>query len=707
VCRTLFVLDSGAPLVYARLPPQEGFPMAYPVILDSLNPPQRAAVLHKDGPLLVLAGAGSGKTRVIIYRIAHLIAQGVPATKILGVTFTNKAARQMRQRLTDLIGARARGVTLSTFHALGLSILQAEWQAAGLRPGFCIYDTSDQLSLLRELMRQVKVADRRLDAARVLDLVLSAKRKRLKEVPLQWGDDYEMAAFDLYPKYLQQMQAFNAIDFDDLLLRCYDVLQIPEVRARWAARFDYLLVDEYQDTSPDQLELVRALAGERQNVCAVGDDDQAIYAWRGAAVDNILGFARHFPGTQEVVLTQNYRSTGGILAAANHVIANNQARKPKQLWSAEGEGDPVEIVQCKDGEDEAEFVVEQIMQLHYKGVDYRDIAVLYRANAQSRIFEENLALERVPFRVIGGQAFFDRKEVRDAMAFLAVCHNPSDEVALRRIVNVPPRGIGPVALGKIAAVGETTLDASGRPLGLWKALTQAAEVPGLAPAAVAGAQQLAGLLGTAAKRLRAAKPTEAAPLVHDLFAALHIRDAVLAADDAPSIAARRLENLDEAVASLKRFEQRLPADAQPLAEFMRASALVRQKDDDDARAPSEVTLMTLHSAKGLEFPYVFLVGVEEEILPHRRILDEGGSLSEERRLCYVGITRARRRLILTYAQQRTRHGRHQPCTPSRFLQEIPEGPQVVRYSRSEPVSREDHATAAAEFFAKMRQQFGD
>ena len=671
--------------------------------LSGLNAPQREAVEHHEGPLLVLAGAGSGKTRVIIYRIARLIYDGVPAEKILGVTFTNKAAKEMRQRLSALVGRRASKVTLSTFHALGLTILKQEYASVGLRAGFCIYDTSDQLSLLRDLMRQVKVADRRLDAAKVLDIVLRTKRERREEVDLQWGDDYEMAAYDLYPRYVAQMRAFNAIDFDDLLLLSQDLLEMPDVRARWAQRFDFLLVDEYQDTSPDQLELVRALAGPEQNVCAVGDDDQAIYAWRGAAVDNILSFSRHFTPTKEVVLDQNYRSTGNILAAANAIICNNRQRKLKNLWSGGGAGAAVEVVECQDDEDEATFVTETIRRLNYEGVPYGDIAVLYRSNVQSRLFEETLALERVPYRVVGGQAFFDRKEVRDAMAFLTALHNPADEVALRRIVNVPPRGIGAASLERLVEFGEQ------QRVGLWGALQQADNVADLPKGAASGARDLVATLTPYAARLQVAMPGEAAPLVRDLFNRLNLKDSILDADDSPSIATRRLENLEEVQNAVGRFEQRMEDREPPLGEFLRASALVRSADDDDEAKATQVTLMTLHSAKGLEFPYVLMVGVEEELLPHRRTLELGGDLSEERRLCYVGITRARKHLWMTLARQRRKHGKMAERSASRFLEELPAGDGVKRWARDATLSQgtpEDSDMKAQEFFKRMRAQLG-
>jgi DNA helicase II / ATP-dependent DNA helicase PcrA len=669
--------------------------------LGALNPSQREAVLHEAGPLLVLAGAGSGKTRVIIFRIARLLRDGVPAERILGVTFTNKAAREMRERLVALAGSQGRKVQLSTFHALGLSILKAEPRAAGLRPSFCIYDTSDQLSLVRELMRQVKVADRRLDAPRVLELILKTKRERRAEVAIDWGDDYELAAYDLYPRYCEQMRAFNAIDFDDLILRAQDVLNEPEVRRRWSEKFEHILVDEYQDTSPDQLELVRVLAGAARNICVVGDDDQSIYAWRGASAGNILLFGEHFKGAREVILDQNYRSTCNILAAANAVIANNKVRKVKRLWSALGTGDPVAVVACADEEDEANFVAETVGKLAYQGTSYDDIAVLYRSNIQSRIFEETFALERVPFRVVGGQAFFDRKEVRDAMAYLALAHNPHDEIALRRIINTPPRGIGPASLERLVRHAEEHKKS------LWWALQEAGGVADLPRAAAIGVGEFVRLLAPAVERAQQLGASDLEPWARELFDSLRLRDAVLASDDAPALSQKRLENLDEVMRELGRFADRTGPNETPLASFLRNSALVRGPEEDEETRSGQVTLMTLHSAKGLEFPYVFMVGVEEELLPHKKTVDEGGDLSEERRLCYVGITRARRQLWLTYARARPRHGKLTERSPSRFLQELPDGDGVKRCSRDAPPADEAQADAAAnEFFKRMRAQLG-
>ncbi len=670
--------------------------------LSRLNPPQREAVLHEEGPLLVLAGAGSGKTRVIIHRVARLIERGVRPERILGVTFTNKAANEMRERLKGLVGRTAHSVHLSTFHALGLSILREEYEAAGLSAGFSIYDTGDQMGLVRELLRQTRVADRRLDAYKILECILAAKRKRLAEVEFDTGDDYELAAYDLYPRYVEQMRAYNAVDFDDLLLRAMTALENQGVRARWSQRYDFLLVDEYQDTSPDQLELLQVLAARHGNVCVVGDDDQAIYAWRGAAVDNILSFASNFPGTREIILDQNYRSTSNILASANAVIKNNAARKEKVLWSALGEGEPVQIVACGTAEDEAEMVIETIGKLVYDGAKHDDIAILYRANVQSQIFEETLALQHIPFRVVGGQSFFDRKEVRDAVAFLQVAQNPYDEVALRRIINVPHRGIGATSVERLVQYGERT----GK--GLWHAMNNAGADIDLPPAARAGLQSFVDTFGPIARELKQATRGSLGVTAHKLFDALGLRQSIIDADESPNVTAKRIENLEHVTRALERFEGYTEASGPLLTEFLRVSALTRgdSEPEDEDEKKGKVTLMTLHSAKGLEFPYVFLVGVEEELLPHKRTIEMGLDFGEERRLCYVGMTRARKRLWMSYAKTRMRYGRLEPRTPSRFLDELPEPPVIERRDRESPPTEDEADAKADEFFAKMRATLG-
>ena len=671
--------------------------------LDGLNAKQYEAVMHSEGPLLVLAGAGSGKTRVITFRIARLLQEGVSPEEILGVTFTNKAAKEMRERLTHLVGKVARQVTLSTFHSLGLSILKEEAKVVGLRKGFCIYDTSDQLGVVRELMKFHKVADRRLDPGKILDIILKTKRLRLKAVEFDWADEYEFAASELYPKYMEQMRAFNAVDFDDLMIKSMDALRVPEVAERWSRRYRFIMVDEYQDTSTDQLDLLKVLAGHN-NICVVGDDDQSIYGWRGAASENILKFEREFPGALEVILDQNYRSTNSILNVANDVITNNSKRKSKELWSESGDGAAVDIVTCSGSDDEAEFVCEKIRELRSTGAKLSDVAILYRSNLQSRIFEEFLGSERLPYEVVGGQAFYERKEVRDLIAYLSFFANPRDEMSLRRIVNVPARGIGATTIEKLTQLSDR------RSIPLGKAIEESSTLEGLNARTKAGLQSFVDLT----RRYRAlikgvGKPSGTlVSIVDALIEETRLRDSIMAADEAPTIVTRRLENLDEVLNGVRRFEEHY--DGADLAlDFVRSATLIRNEEDDE-EDKGTVTLMTLHSAKGLEFPYVFMVGLEEDLLPHKKSIEEGGEISEERRLCYVGITRARQRLWMSFARQRGQRGKMVPRTPSRFLEEISDGVSYVRrWDRERPMQDEnyDPDAAAANFFANMKAMLGD
>jgi DNA helicase-2/ATP-dependent DNA helicase PcrA len=423
--------------------------------LSTLNPPQREAVTTTEGPLLVLAGAGSGKTRVIAHRVAWLLVQGVDPEAILAVTFTNKAAGEMRERVAALAGPPGVDVFVSTFHSLGLWLLGEEHRAAGLPRRFAICDAADQSALVKRCMREVKVDDRRFDAGRILALVSRAKnagKKRIVPRPAGQGDDYDLVAAEVFPRYEQALRAQRAVDFDDLIARPVELLKKdPALRGKYTARFRYLLVDEYQDTNLAQLDLLVLLAGERRNVCAVGDDDQAIYGWRGAEVRNILRFEKHFPGAKEVRLEQNYRSTGNILACANGVIAKTPHRKAKRLWTAEGAGERVRVVAFDQEEDEARFVAGEIARLRGEGRPFGHFAVLYRLNAQSRPIEEALREADMPYVVHGGPAFFDRAEVRDLLAYLKVCVAPEDEVSLARIMNVPARGIGDVSVERVHA----------------------------------------------------------------------------------------------------------------------------------------------------------------------------------------------------------------------------------------------------------------
>ncbi len=667
---------------------------ARPVLdLSTLNPPQREAVTTTEGPLLVLAGAGSGKTRVIVHRIAWLVQKGVDPESILAVTFTNKAAGEMRDRVGAVAGAAGVDVFVSTFHSFGLWLLQQEHVAAGLPKRFAICDAGDQITLVKRCMREVKVDDRSFDAHKVLSIVSRAKnegRKRIRVREAGQGDDYDLVASEVLPRYERALRAQRSVDFDDLIALPVALLSKDEaLRKRLARRFRYLLVDEYQDTNAAQLELLKLLAGEQRNVCAVGDDDQAIYGWRGAEVKNILRFERHFPGAKEVRLEQNYRSTGHILACANAVIAKNPDRRPKKLFTAEGPGEKVRVVALENEEEEARFVGEELARLRREGRPWKHFAVLYRLNAQSRPIEEALRAAAMPHAVHGGPAFFDRSEVRDLLAYLKVCVAPRDEVSLARIVNVPARGIGDASLERVHAwaVAES--------LPLFDALARAGEVPDLPRGAAERIAAFVALVEKYRARFAEGKVAEAArALVAEVDLLGHARAAVQSFEAGQ----RKVDALEGVLRSLDAFEARTSRPS--LAAWLARLAL-DSRAEEDPEGGDGVTLMTLHAAKGLEFPVVFLVGAEEDLLPCAGIQGEARDLDEERRLAYVGLTRARERLYLTRAAARTKRGKVLPRTPSRFLDELPaEAHEVVDPAAAD--APEDVAAAAASVMAELR-----
>jgi DNA helicase-2/ATP-dependent DNA helicase PcrA len=612
------------------------------VDLTGLNPPQREAVLHGEGPLLVLAGAGSGKTRVLTYRVARLVERGFPARAICALSFTNRAADEMRARLGGLVGTRdAAELTASTFHALGLSILKAH------RPRFTIYDTADQLGVVREALRALRAeAEPRAVLARI------SRAKNAFAAPPATGDDLDTITALVFPRYQQALAGFAAVDFDDLIV---EAVRLLDRDPGAAPRFAHILVDEYQDTNRAQLELLLRLARGHDNVTVVGDDDQSIYSWRGAEAANILEFERHFPGARVVKLEQNYRSTPTILAAANAIIKNNAVRHAKELWSERAAGDKIVVAVAADADAEAGFVAGEVERLRLdERRRYREVAVLYRANVQSQPLEEAFLGRRLPFALHGGQRFFERKEVKDVIAYLELALNPRDEIALRRVVNYPARGIGATTLERCA----TWARARGVPL--WDALTAAAPDK----AAVAGFVALI-------QRTRAALEKSPAGAAQDLVSEIRLYDDIRAAATTALAAQKRIDNVQDLLRSIA---HRPTVEA--LREYLHFLTLHTHDDDDRDADADQVTLTTLHGAKGLEWPIVFVVGVEEELLPHARTLyDDDASgpadVSEERRLAYVGITRARERLYLTRALARTKHGKERPRTRSRFLDEIP------------------------------------
>jgi superfamily I DNA/RNA helicase len=643
------------------------------VDLGKLNPPQREAAGHLAGPLLILAGAGSGKTRVITFRIAHLLAQGVPPEAICAVTFTNKAAAEMRERVGALVEDRAltKQLTIGTFHALGLQILRSERKALGVPRGFTVYDGSDQLGIVREAMRAIHDGDRRLDAKAILTRISLAKNAFIApdEYEGNPADDYDAMTVHVYPKYQEQLRSCAAFDFDDLIVEPVRLWQRDEAaNERWGGRFQYVMVDEFQDTNRAQLRMVQALVQRHQNLVVVGDDDQSIYSWRGADPTNILDFAKIFPAAKVVKLEQNYRSTKSILAAANEVIGNNKNRHGKTLWSQLGDGEPITHAVAVTAEAEAQWVAREITTLVKAGRRWSDVAILYRSNIQAKLLEEELRTHEVPYVMYGGQQFYERKEVKDVIAYLRVAVSPRDELALRRVINYPTRGVGAGSIEKLV----TAAHSSGATL--WDALATT-EVTGPARTGIEKFKH-------AVERVRHGIENG-----HDLVEAtkgliedIGLYDDLRAASPSMSAAQRRIDNVTGLLASLQRFMDK-GKGIDKLGEYLRHLSL-DSSDDNKHDEGDRVVLTTLHGAKGLEFPVCFMIGLEEELLPHARTLnpqatdvmdvDHATDVSEERRLCYVGITRAQRKLYLTRATTRVSRGRIMPRTPSRFLLEIPD-----------------------------------
>jgi DNA helicase II / ATP-dependent DNA helicase PcrA len=639
--------------------------------LADLNPAQREAVLATEGPLLVVAGAGSGKTRVLTHRVAHLIAAcGVEPQEILAITFTNKAAGEMRTRLEDLLGPVASKIWILTFHAACGRILRREAARLGYRSNFTIYDQADQIRLTKACLEELERDPKRFVPRGIHAQISNAKNNLISpgEYQSRVASFYDQTVADTYELYQRRLFGSNAVDFDDLLMLTVDVLErFPEALQRWQKAFRYVLVDEYQDTNHAQYRLLQLLAAEHRNVCAVGDPDQSVYAFRGADIRNILEFERDFPDTRVIALEQNYRSTNTILRGANAVIAHNRERKEKNLFSDLGEGLPVRALEVEDEHAEARFVAAEVASLIDEGFSGSEIAVFYRTNAQSRVIEDVLVRQEIPYQVIGGPRFYERAEVKDVIAYLQVIDNPYDAVSLQRIANRPRRGIGDASLARL----QTYADAHGR--SLWEA-TEFAEEAGIAAAplrAVQGFRTLIQSLMAGALELEVAELVQRVLDQTGYIAALEAERTIEAQG--------RIENLQELVGVAQEYQA---ATAEPsLSHFLQEISLF---SDQDAMTDQEsrVTLMTLHNAKGLEFRAVFVVGMEEGIFPHSRSLEEQ-QLEEERRLCYVGMTRAQERLTLTHASGRSLYGSRNYNLPSRFLDELPE---EVERERLRPAS---------------------
>ncbi len=648
--------------------------------LASLNPAQREAVLHTEGPLLVIAGAGSGKTRVLTHRVAHLIsAVGVKPNEILAITFTNKAAGEMRDRLTTMLGPVARAIWILTFHAACGRILRSEAERLGYRSNFTIYDSADQVRLVKQCLEELEKDPKRFVPRGVHAQISNAKNQLI--TPAMYAEQlssfYEQTIAEVYALYQKRLAASNAVDFDDMLMLTVQILEnFPDARKHWQNAFRYVMVDEYQDTNHAQYRLLQLLAEHHHNICAVGDPDQSIYAFRGADIRNILEFERDFPETRTIALEQNYRSTNAILEAANAVIANNSERKEKRLWSELGDGDPVRVIEVEDEQAESRYVAAQIAGLVEDGFSGNEIAIFYRMNAQSRVIEQTLRLHQIAYQVIGGPRFYERAEVKDAIAYLQVLDNTDDAVSLMRIANKPKRAIGDTTISRLVSYAEA------HGISLFNALDRPSEA-GLGTAAVKAVTGLKNLLDSLRS---AALEYEVPELLQEVLSRTGTLDAYEAER---TIEARgRIENLEAFVDGAHEYVQQ--TEAPTLSGFLQEISLYSDQDALDGEQ-SNVTLMTIHNAKGLEFRAVFVVGVEEEIFPSARSIEEQG-VEEERRLFYVGLTRAEEKLTLTHASSRLLWGRTTAHLPSRFLDELPD--RHVERERLRPSSWRSYGTPA-------------
>jgi DNA helicase-2/ATP-dependent DNA helicase PcrA len=635
-------------------------------LLAGLNPPQREAVEISEGPLLVVAGAGSGKTRVLTHRIAHLLATGAARPgEILAITFTNKAAAEMRERVGELVGRSVRAMWVTTFHSSCARMLRADAERLGYSRGFTIYDESDSQRMLKRVMRELGVDPKRYPARAIKNKISGAKNQLIDAdayAEMQ-GSVFEEVVAECFPLYEKRMLEANAMDFDDLLVRTVNALELFEdVRERWRRTFRHVLVDEYQDTNHAQYRLLQLLASEHGNLMVVGDEDQSIYGFRHADIRNILDFERDFPEAAVVKLEQNYRSTQTILSAANAVVDRNRERRPKRLWTEDEGGELVQLSELADEHEEARWVAGEIERLAEDGVSRADVAVFYRTNAMSRVLEDTLNRFDVAYQVIGGTKFYERAEIKDAVAYLSFLANPADLVSFTRVVNSPRRGIGNTTQGRLASYANT----SG--LTIWEVIERAEEVPGLSAAAI----KSVGRFFETMDGLRArAESSSVAGLLEAILSETGYSEALVA--ERTIEAEGRAENLEALVSGAEEFdlerEREGESEVPALEEYLQQISLYNDQDSlEDSQ--EQVTLMTLHNAKGLEYDTVFVVGCEDGAFPHMRALEEGGE-EEERRLCYVAITRARRRLYMTWARERRLFGRAERNLPSRFVDELP------------------------------------
>lgn len=671
-------------------------------IYDTLNNEQREAVFCTEGPLLMLAGAGSGKTRSLTHRIAYLIEEkGVAPWNILAITFTNKAAQEMRERVDALVGYGSEDIWISTFHATCSRILRRHIDLLGYDRNFTIYDASDQKSLMKEVLKEMKIDTKQFPERSVMSEISSAKNEY--KSPLDYRNEYgsnfrNQRIADIYEHYQKRLKENNALDFDDLLVKMVDLFQTnPDVLEHYQDRFQYIMVDEYQDTNTAQFKFISLLASKYENLCVVGDDDQSIYKFRGANIGNILGFEHVFPDAKVIRLEQNYRSTKNILNAANAVIANNTSRKSKTLWTENSEGERIHFRQFMNGYEEAEYVVGEISRAHREnGAKYKDCAVLYRTNAQSRLFEEKCLLANIPYKIVGGVNFYARKEIKDLLCYLKTIDNSRDDLAVRRIINVPKRGIGATTLGRIQDYADKMS------VSFYDALRVAEEVPSIGRSL----SKIDGFVTFIQSLKSKAESYTVRELLEEVIE-LTGYVAELQAEDTDESKAR-IENIDELISKTESYQEAMEEQGQTatLSGFLEEIALIADIDSVD---PDQdyVLLMTLHSAKGLEFPRVFLVGMEDGMFPSYMsiISDDRSDLEEERRLCYVGITRAMKDLTLTSARQRMLRGEVQYNKVSRFVREIPRELVDLGQEAQEKKKKIEEMIQADRNLAKMKMAF--
>jgi superfamily I DNA/RNA helicase len=664
--------------------------------LFDLNPEQFRAATHGDGPMLILAGAGTGKTRVLTARIAWLVSQGVAPSSILAVTFTNKAAKEMRERVAANVSSEAaKQITLSTFHALCVRLLRKHAHLLGYKENFSIFDEGDQMGLVKKIAARIHDKQDPIDPNLARNIISKAKNLGMSE-----PETIDTALGSLFSKYQNELRTLNAMDFDDLLLQARILLRDhPEARDEWRARYRHIMVDEFQDTNKLQLELVSLLAGdERPNICVVGDDDQSIYGWRGAEAANLLEFERHFPDPEVIKLEQNYRSTDVILSVANRLIRNNSKRRGKNLWSDRKEGDPVRILLANDDKTEAEFIADEIQAAgpqSAKARPWTDFAILYRMNAQSRQFEEVLRERRIPYRVVGGKSFFDRREIKDVVAYLGALLNPDDDNALLRVLSNPPRGIGSATLQLATESGAKSRKS------LLAVLNDPEHLQVSSSRTRAAIERFTEDWG--AYRIQLQTPgADVSGLLRGLLEECGYFEDLKKSCKSEQEADNRQENVHELLNALAGYCQRHPKEG--ARGFLDGLALEQEREEEKAEEREGVTLITLHAAKGLEFPDVWLVGAENGVLPHERSKAEG-TVEEERRLLYVGITRARHRLTITHCATRRKFGSVSSCSPSPFLLELQgEGVEVgsVDEILSQPLSDEESEDAFARMKAMLR-----